>query len=204
MCHSTVDKNCKTSADLLARVFSLSSLFIQATWLKAYSCLQQRPLGLVARIGRATHINSHIRELFGTASVYHWPLSFSITTAGMLKCSFNAISILLLIFIFTHLPLVNSSLSRLAQCPHFPLPSFTKSVIVEFYTQCIKNVLAQVSHHSITAVFPLGCDVDLYPWSVMTKDLCRCDVTLPVCFILTSNAVHSCSSMSWQLQQQLG
>ena len=36
------------------------------------------------------------------------------------------------------------------------------------------------------------------------RGLCRCDVPIPVCFILTFDAVRSSNPMSWQLQQQQG
>lgn len=68
MCCNT-PQNSTTSVDLLVGGSSLSSLFNQATWLRAYSCLHQRPGGVVVRIGSATLTDAHIWELTDTTAV---------------------------------------------------------------------------------------------------------------------------------------
>lgn len=101
----TSPQNSKTLVDLLVGVSSLSSLFYQATWLRAYSCLQQWPRGAVARIGRATHINTHIWELPAryNCSLLLVTKKFHYNSWVCSNVNLMQWVILLFVFIFTHL-----------------------------------------------------------------------------------------------------
>lgn len=90
---------------LLVGVSSLSSLFNRATWLRAYSCLQQWPRGVVGKIGSATHINT-----FGKWLV-QWRLTaghqaVSLQHFLVFKCSFNGICCLI---VYVHFYIFSSS-----------------------------------------------------------------------------------------------
>lgn len=93
---------------LLVGVSSLSSLFNRVTWLRAYSCLQQWPRGVVGKIGSAAHINTFGKWLVqwrltaGHQAVFTTAFHYSIS----IKCSFNGICCLI---VYVHFYIFSSS-----------------------------------------------------------------------------------------------
>ena len=126
--------------------------------------------------------------------------------SGVFKCSFNAMgypALYVHFYTFTssqQLPKQIGAIAALSSAI-FQTQVLLRSSLPRAFKMCWLTF----PPHAITPVFPIHCGVGAHSLFCHHREgPRRCDVPVPVCFILTFDAVRSSNPMSWQLQRQLG